>query len=228
MTLDLRAALCQTPLLDGVPSDLLDRLIDQGTVRQVRAGEQLFAASDMSNTVFFILAGSLRIYSRDETSPVPLADLGAGDVVGELAAIDGGGRTGSATALQESAVLVCPPDAFIALLSQGPQVALRLLRRFSRIIRDADSHIAALSNLAPGQRVYFALLHLAAPDPSGSGQWTINPAPSHKEVAGWAGTTEEVVATALGSLMRSGLIRRRSLELQIFDRQRLEDLIRQR
>ncbi|GFZ86598.1 hypothetical protein GCM10011497_14760 [Elstera cyanobacteriorum] len=109
MTLDLRAALCQTPLLDGVPSDLLDRLIDQGTVRQVRAGEQLFAASDMSNTVFFILAGSLRIYSRDETSPVPLADLGAGDVVGELAAIDGGGRTGSATALQESAVLVCPP-----------------------------------------------------------------------------------------------------------------------
>lgn len=228
MILDPRAALGKTPLLEGVSPQVLETLFAQGAVRYLAEGEQLFAADDQSNAVFFILFGSLRIYSRDQTSPVPLADLGAGDVVGELAAIDGGGRTGSATALGDCAVLVCPPEAFIRLLTGEPEIALRLLRRFSGIIRDADSRITALSNLAPGQRVYFALLHLATPDPTGSGHWTINPAPSHKEVAGWAGTTEEVVATALGSLMRTGLIRRRSLELQIFDRQRLEELIRQR
>ncbi|MFD2263797.1 Crp/Fnr family transcriptional regulator [Lacibacterium aquatile] len=227
MTTDLLALLRTNPFLTGIGADAIDRLIAAGQLRPCNPEEVLFASGDLSTSVFFLLKGTIRILSRDQGRPVPLADLAPGEIFGELAAIDGLQRTGDAVAIDAVEVFECPREAFLALIVENAPLGLRLLERFSAVIRRADTRISALSNLSPGQRVFFALLNLATPDTAGSGTWTISPAPPHREVAGWAGTTEEVVAGAVAQLMRNGLLRRRNMDLQIFDRSKIEALIQQ-
>ena len=99
--------------------------------------------------------------------------------------------------------------------------------RLASVIRHSTQRIAEISGLTEVQRVYLELLRLAVPDPAGSGGWEVRPAPLHKDIAGWAGTTTDIVGRALGHLMKAGLVQRRAGALWILDRRRLEVLARE-
>ena len=68
------------------------------------------------------------------------------------------------------------------------------------------------------------LLHLAGPDPGGSGDWVVYPIPKQKALAGTVGTTRETVARVFRSLLGESIIERRSRSFHIRDRERLESL----
>jgi len=53
----------------------------------------VFDSDDDSGDVFFIVSGSVRASDNvDSETEVAFVDLGAGDIIGELSAIDNGGR----------------------------------------------------------------------------------------------------------------------------------------
>lgn len=220
-------SLADCPFLAEVDQAAIDRLTLTGRVRTIALGERVFCHGDSSDAVYFLLKGNVRILSRDQGRPVPLVDLLPGDFFGELAAIDGLQRTGDAVATNHVEVFECPREGFLMLLVENPFLGLRLLARFSSMIRRADIRISALAALSPDQRVSFALLDLALPDADGSGGWTISPAPQMQDVASWAGTTEAIATGTLEQLMKSGLLHRRDRDLQIADRAKIQALIQQ-
>ena len=69
-------------------------------VRDYAHGESVISHLDEDRDVFFVLAGRVRatLYSRNGRE-VDYRDVGPGDVVGELAAIDGAARPATAEAL---------------------------------------------------------------------------------------------------------------------------------
>ena len=109
-------------------------------------------------------------------------------------------------------------ERFTEVLLANPQVSLALLQHLTAIIRRNNRRIVDLSTRTDVQRVYSELLRLSEPDPRGDGSWLITRMPKHKEIAAWAGTTEESVATALGQLIKVGLAKRRYPSLHIMDR----------
>jgi len=192
------------------------------------AGHILFRHDDPPDAVYIVVAGRVRAFmpARDGVE-VNYARFGPGDMFGELAALDGRERSADVQTLTESLVAACPRPAFLAALREHPDLALRLLVRLAAVIRQSSQRIAEISGLTEVQRVYLELLRLAVPDATGSGDWEVRPAPLHKEIAGWAGTTTDIVGRALGHLMKSGLVQRRSGGLRILDRRRLETLARE-
>jgi DNA-binding GntR family transcriptional regulator len=46
--------------------------------------------------------------------------------------------------------------------------------------------------------------------------------PHHREIAAWAGTSKESVASAIGELARDGIVKRQSMGLIISDMPRLQ------
>lgn len=95
---------------------------------------------------------------------------------------------------------------------------MALLQHLTSIIRNNNRRIVDLSTRTDVQRVYTELLRLSEPNPNGDGSWLITRMPKHKEIAAWAGTNEESVATALGQLIKVGLAKRRYPSLYIADR----------
>lgn len=171
------------------------------------------------DAVYFVVSGAVRVAtSMGNAGEIAFIDLGAGAQFGELSAIDGQPRSASVFSRGNCVVASIDSAQFNKILLTNPQVSLALLQHLTSIIRNNNKRIVDLSTRTDVQRVYSELLRLSEPDPRGDGSWLINRMPKHKEIAAWAGTTEESVATALGQLIKVGLAKRRYPSLHITDR----------
>lgn len=73
-----------------------------------------------------------------------VATVSAGDVVGEMALVDGMPRSASVVAATEVAAIVLYRTAFIKLIDEIPEITLRLLAALSKRLRDSDERAATL------------------------------------------------------------------------------------
>ncbi len=177
------------------------------------------AAEPSRDAVYFVVSGALRVAtSTGQAGEIAFIDLGAGAHFGELSAIDGQPRSASVFSKGYCVVAYLESAKFNEILASNPQASFALLQYLTSIIRNNNKRIVDLSTRTDVQRVYSELLRISEPDPRGDGTWLITRMPKHREIAAWAGTTEESVATALGQLIKVGLAKRRYPSLHITDR----------
>jgi CRP/FNR family cyclic AMP-dependent transcriptional regulator len=112
--------------------------------------------------VFFITEGEVRvtIYSLSG-EVVNFTELGAGDVFGEYAAIDGDLRSASVEARSHCLLASMSAAAFLHLLQAQPTVTQALLRKLVRNIRALDRRVYEFSTLAVNYRVQAEVLRIA-------------------------------------------------------------------
>lgn len=209
-------------LFEGLPEEALAAVAGQCRWNRFAAGEQVFDQDSDTLDVYFVQAGGVRILTTGpDGREVALADVPAGQYFGELAAIDGNRRSARAIATSDAVVATLSGPAFLAMLKQYPDLAIRVLERLTRIIRSLDGRVTELSTQSESQRIYGQILRLARPDPRNPQTWIIDDLPNHKEIAAWTGTSREAVAQAIGELARDGIVRRRGIGLVVADWTRL-------
>jgi CRP/FNR family transcriptional regulator, cyclic AMP receptor protein len=208
-------------LFAGLSAESLSAIERRCTWRRVAVGEQVFDRDNDTLEVYFVVEGAVRILTHADGREVALADVVAGNYFGELAAIDGMGRSARVVATRDSVLASLDRLDFLVCLHGHPEVAVRVLERLTRIIRNLDQRVTRLSTQDEGQRICGELCRLAEPDPGRPEGWRIVDLPNHKEIASWAGTSREAVAQAIGELSRNGIVRRKGMGLSICDWSRL-------
>ncbi len=184
--------------------------------------EQIFDRQSASRDVYFVVEGRVRVVIYSVAGrEVTFDDVAAGNVVGELAALDGQPRSASVIALVPSMIAAMPPDAFRELLAYHPEVSQRLMRRMAQVIRMATERILDLSTMAANNRVHAELLRLARASMTGPNEARLKPIPVHGDIAARVSTTRETVARVLSGLARYGLVRRTKDVLVVTDVRRL-------
>jgi CRP-like cAMP-binding protein len=107
-----RATWAPESLLAGLSADERETILSLGHPRQYHGGEVLFNQGDQSNFVIIIIDGFVKITAVSEGGAESLVAIRtAGDIVGELSALDG--RPRSATARSADAVharVIMKPD----------------------------------------------------------------------------------------------------------------------
>jgi CRP/FNR family transcriptional regulator, cyclic AMP receptor protein len=114
------------------------QLLGKGRVRRYPAHSILFFECDDAHDVLIVRTGEIKVSITVDGHEVLLDVLGAGDVLGELSAIDGGARSATATALTAAEVVAIPTVAFMGFLTEHPVVALDLMRSVAGRLRDAS------------------------------------------------------------------------------------------
>jgi len=214
-------AIC--PILQGIAPETLDRIETSSDWIRAPANTVLVEAKDTNEEMYFIVEGSARVcLKKKDDQEINLTQLNPGDVFGEISALDGKGRSSTVITLTDVLAARCPGTVFHSLLRSDSELSYRFLIRFAAILRRADAQIARLTSLSPAQRVCLELLRLAMPSTHSDDEWIISPAPLHKDIAAWAGTTVEDVGKAFGYLMRKKLLRRSSEGLHITGRGQVE------
>jgi CRP-like cAMP-binding protein len=148
--------LATVPLLEGqAESDLveLSRVMRRRTVRD---GEILWRQGDVAREVLLVVDGAVSILLQqpgDRT--VEIARVGPGQMLGEIALLDGRRRAMSARVTETGTVLVLGRSEFAALLVGWHPAAFSLRRRLAALpaarLRDQLRHLAAsLGGEAPG------------------------------------------------------------------------------
>jgi CRP-like cAMP-binding protein len=206
-----------------LPGGPLDAAFADGRRQRLRLGTVLFSEGDASNRVVLLLSGRVKVssFSEDGRETV-LGFRGAGDVLGELSAIDGEEHLATVTVVEGGEALVLSAERFLAALQARPGLALVLLRSIVGRLRDADRKRAEFTALDVVGRVAHRLVELAERygEPAEGGIRISLPI-SQRELAGWVGSSREAVNKALQQLERRGIIAAERRHLTVLD---LDDL----
>ena len=140
----LRATRFTGQLLQLFPNDTdvpVVELADRVTFVSLAAGEVLFHEGESADAAYVLVSGRVRILVReDEGWVAPIAEVGAGELIGELALLDDGTRSATVVAARDSVVARLPRDDFESLVTSHPTAMLGVIRTIvarSRDTRDA-------------------------------------------------------------------------------------------
>lgn len=204
----------------------IDRLNTQCIWRRFDAGAEILSHQDESAEVYFVAAGTVRVYIASiQGRTTVFRDIGAGGYFGEMAAIDGAGRSASVIARTNATVAKMPAPVFRELALRHASVCYHLLEHAVRQIRYLSERINEFRTLDVRHRIYVELLRLARPAPAGANEAVISPPPIHQEIADRINTRREAVARELKQLERDGLLARRRGALVVTDPALLAKLV---
>ncbi|MEP7082077.1 MAG: ATP-binding protein [Chloroflexota bacterium] len=148
-------ALRASQLFAHLPDDELARLVDMSEPMRLRAGEQLLTEGTEAHEFFVIVEGEVSVTKRSGEGEVPIAVVGPGGIVGEMAVIEDRARNASVIARTDVAVLRVPSEALSSVL-QRPETALAILRTVMGRLRSTEAllrereKLAALGTLSAG------------------------------------------------------------------------------
>ena len=122
-------------------------------VRKHPAGTVLFREGDRGQIMYVIRTGKVGIWRRISETDVTLATLGPGEFFGEMALLEGLRRSAGATVVEEAQLIEPRQDAFEILVRKNGEIAVRLMRRLSARLREADKQIQALMGCSGSARL---------------------------------------------------------------------------
>jgi CRP/FNR family cyclic AMP-dependent transcriptional regulator len=103
----------------------------------VPAGRTLCEEGSAGREAFVLVEGTASV----QINGTPVATLGPGSCVGELALLDHGPRTATVVAETDLTALVIGVREFSAILDEVPPIAHKLLQALASRIRELDSEI---------------------------------------------------------------------------------------
>ncbi len=97
-------------------------LLKHGRVYQAESGTVLCHQNQISNDLFFILHGEVKITKESDEKDIEIGTLGAGDIFGEISALFSAPRIATVTTNKPSLILEMDKNDFIKLLDQAPNL----------------------------------------------------------------------------------------------------------
>src|SRR5205809_1520957 len=115
----------------------------QGSVAYA-AGETIFSQGDLGTEMFIILEGEVHIVKHINQESHLLSKLEKGDFFGEMALLESVPRTADAVAQSEVKVLIINGARFDEMLHKNPEIAVRIIRKYSKRLREANALLERL------------------------------------------------------------------------------------
>mgnify|MGYP000928610478 CR=1 FL=1 len=100
-------------------------------------GSYIFKEGDLSQEAYRIIRGKVELTTDVDSKPVILAQLGKGDIFGEMAMIDERPRTASAQCLKPTECEVMQPGDFQSVILDQPARSLPYLSALFERLRSA-------------------------------------------------------------------------------------------
>jgi CRP-like cAMP-binding protein len=209
--------LARSMVLSGLPAEEQGLLL-AGMRRQVfRRGEVVFRQGDPGVWLHVVLEGHFKVVVTAESGDeVVLNILGPGDLIGELALLDGGPRSATVISLAGGRTARLSRDEFLGLLRERPAILEAVLVALARMVRRETDDLADLASLSVSGRLAKRLLDLAESHGQDSeGAIEIGLAVTQEELASMVGATRASVNQLLGSFEDLGAISRRGRRIAI-------------
>jgi CRP-like cAMP-binding protein len=184
-------------------------LIARMTVpRKARRGEIIYAQGSPGDALYVVARGSVLVHRTGRGGERrAMTVIEAPGSFGEIPLVDGGRRSASVEALEDTDMLVVPRALFLRLLVDEPKMVEGVLRELGRMIRRLTDQLTDASLLDLPGRVAKTLVRLVEvrrdADPESLPIVTL----SQGKIAELAGGSRQSVNGALSTLAQRGLIR---------------------
>jgi CRP/FNR family transcriptional regulator, cyclic AMP receptor protein len=209
-------------LFRGLSPDERKGLVSQARIRHFAAGDTIFLMGSPGDSMMAVLTGTIRIsVPSPEGKEIVLAILQPGELLGEIALLDGKDRTADARAMAACGLAILERRAVLAFLEKHPSGCLGLIEVLCGRLRKTDQQIAEIVFLDLAARLAKTLLRMAtvAHGPSGTRVEL-----SQRELGNIVGATRESINKCLREWQRNGIVRVEESEIVITKRLALQAL----
>lgn len=215
------------PFFRDIDSALLDRMAPYMHQKTYRKGELVFLEGDSGEEIYFIINGSVSIYTFDKSKKVILAFLRVGEYFGEMALMKPGlVRSATAECLVQTKLYILRRSDFQMLIENDRNIAFHLLDYTMERLRRANQQIYDLTFLNVRSRILKRLLALSEPErKAGENECTIPHKITHQQLAEMVGAVRETVSKVLQELQDEGLIEIQERKIHLCDIRELRDRI---
>lgn len=136
-------------LLAGLSSSQLEDVGSRLRPTRFEQDETVIKQGEPGDEMYFIESGRARVVREmSPTKALVLAELGAGDLFGEMALLTGAPRSATVTALSELNLWILGHADFDELVTAYPNLALAVSRLLSERLRETDERFLHESNAA--------------------------------------------------------------------------------
>lgn len=184
---------------------------------------EILGESEDSSDVFFVVRGEVTAKSYSASGrEVTFNTIGPGQMFGEFSAIDGQPRSASVRTTVSTVIARMSSAAFRDFLSRHPGVALEFAEYLVGKIRSLSKRVFEYSTLSVKYRIRAELLRMCQGQLHKEGGASIDPAPTHYELATRLSTHREAVSRELSYLASRRLIALHWRRIHVIDVARLK------
>jgi uncharacterized membrane protein len=136
---DEAQSLARVPLFKRLEAHELEHLAEEIDQVNYKAGDTIFNEHDRGDALYILEEGNVRIWVYDDdVKEVTLAQLKPGDFFGELAVLDRGERSSSATAVTDIHLHRLSSDDFQKFLTDHPDAAIDVICEIAQRMRQTN------------------------------------------------------------------------------------------
>lgn len=214
-------------LLRSLSAEDLQRVAQMCQIVRYRRAERIFTEDQPGACLYVVMSGRVKIFgSSTQGRSKTFAYLEPGDFFGEMSLIDDEVRSASASALEDSLLIMLKRDDYQKLLMSRPALTMSVIKTLSVRLRKANKEIEALSFNNVLGRIAQILLDLAERYGEKTAEGVrINMVLSHRELAEMAGTAREVISRVISRFRKIGCVSFEDNKMTITDWDKLKGWI---
>jgi CRP/FNR family transcriptional regulator, cyclic AMP receptor protein len=188
-----------------LPKPLLDKIAAVATVRAFPKRAIIVTEGDDSDSLYVMISGKARVFVADDKGrEVQLNQLGVGEYFGEVT-LDGGPRSASVMAVEDCRCAVVKRAELTAFIEKNPELAIHIVRKLARRVRDLTENVRSLALMDVYGRVARLLLDLAEQK---DGRMVVSEPLTHKDIASRVGASREMISRIFSDLADGGYVRK--------------------
>ncbi len=192
--------------------------------REYKAGEVIFKEGDIGDEMFIIYAGKVAITKMSRDIETTLAVFDEGEFFGEMAIIDNQPRSATARSVDASKLIVLSSDIFESQISTNPKLIMRILRKMSNRMREADRKIKTLLYRDNSSRITGTMMLLCQKhgEAKSGGGISLKKDFALTELTGMVGLPRPKVEEIIQTLVRAKVMEIQGNEMIIYSMEHLE------
>ncbi len=189
--------------------------------RRAPAGRILFQQGDAGDGLYGILAGRVAFtIDSAQGKELILNVLGPGEFFGEIALLDGKGRTATAVVRDAARLLFIARKDFMTFFGERPEAMSHIIELLCSRLRRSTEYIADTAFLDLSKRLAKQLVNLGDGSPKEAALRV-----SHAELAAMLGVSRERVSMQLAVWSDRGILDQRRGQLVVRNRRALQHVI---
>ena len=218
--------LTRIKIFSGLPDQDYQQIESMIRWRKYEPDTEIILYKEKTTDVYFVREGHVRatLFSSSGRE-VSYQDLLAGDIFGELSALDGLPRAAHVVVIEPSNIGSMSSKDFRQVIHTYPQVSDAITIRLVSVIRALTDRVYRYDALGVKDRVRNEVFNLARQHMTGPNTAVIPSMPKHVEIANRIDTHREAVTRELNTLSKMGLIHQDHRVLTVKNVAKLEALL---
>lgn len=209
------------PMFAGLGDEEIKPLSNIGRWATLAKGTTLFDEGDRGEEMFVVARGRVGIFKSTMEGEKFLAERRKGEVIGEMAILDGRQRSATAITQTDCVLLSIHQVEFVASVKKNPAVALEVIANLANRLREADERVTVATTLdAMGRLAHYLLSEARYFDH----RQVVRPRKPDSFIAERIGSTRETVNRKLAELGEERVIRKTQHFIELLDEDHLRGL----